>query len=200
MKVLSTATTSPRACAPLGERGDVGDVEQRVGGRPMTGARALRRRQGRVGVGDVDRRTSSDRRRLRQERACAVVAVTRHHDRAADRDLVEHGRGGRHPRREHDGGPAFEVAEDVLERGPGGVAVAAVADRPAGVVGGREHRGGSAVRRGCVRVGRSMAHVALRRSGAGGGTLGGETGISARRRRSVSYASWDRLGVSGRVW
>ncbi len=108
---------------------DVGDLEGRVGGRlePHQGG-VVTGLHDRVRVGDVDQpgRRPAAGLEVGQLHDGAVVGVPRcDHDRALP-DQVEHGRDARQSRGEGQAPAALERAQRLLERRPGGVAVAAV--------------------------------------------------------------------------
>ncbi len=88
------------------------------------------------GVLDVDphgHRATAQREVVELAQA-ALVGVLRHDDLLAVRDQVEHGGHGREPAGEGQAATSLEGTERVLERRPGGVAVAAVLEVAAGDV------------------------------------------------------------------
>ena len=119
------------------DRGQVGDLERRVGRRLHPHQRrVLAGLHHRVGVLDVHPHGRHPAAHLQvvELAEAALVRVPRHHHLLAERDQVEHGGDRCEPARERQAAPALEGAERVLERAPGGVAVAAVLEVAAGDV------------------------------------------------------------------
>ena len=102
---------------------------------------ALHRGRGAAGVGEVDLAHREPALLLHpaQHREAAVVGVRCRHDDAAERHQVERGGDRGHPGGERRRDPALQRADRALEHLPGRVAVAAVADLAARVVGRGHH-------------------------------------------------------------
>ena len=124
----------------------VGDLEQRVGRRlEPEQVGAVEGREHRAGVGDVDPAHGGRPLGLAgAERGDdAVVGRVGGDDGAAVGEQRQGSRHGRHPRRQHEGVAALEVAERGLEGGPRRVARAGVDHVTVGVVGRGEHERGA---------------------------------------------------------
>ena len=175
--VLSTTQPGLGLAGDVGHRGDVGDAQQRVGGRlaPDHPGLGAQRRPQRGHVGEVDRGVLDAPRpeHLVDQPERAAVRVVRDHDVVARRQQhAQQDVGGAHPRPERDGvPPAFQRGEALLQRGAGGVgATRVLVARPGAAhavlrVRGRrvdreDHRAGGRV--GCLarvdRLGRKAVH------------------------------------------
>ena len=144
-KVLSTTSSAPASWATLGERGDVGDAEQRVGrrldpddlrrARPDRGADGVDVVPAGRGVATAPTRSWT----LREQPVGAAVRVARD-DRvvAGPADGPQQGVLGRQPGREgQPAAAALERGQALLERGPrrvGAAAVLVAAAQPADAV------------------------------------------------------------------
>ena len=201
-KVLSTTTYAPASCAAATIAGMSATSSAGLVGRLQPHQRGVvAGLHDGVGVGDVDQQRADAAARLQvgQLHDAAVVGVPRRDHGAALTDQVEDGRDRGEPGGERQAPPALEVAERLLERRPGRVAVAAVLRVAPGDVR-RGHRQRHVQR--VVRVVRGTPG----RDRDGGGTVGRRGPRRLLRlvlrlvgRHASSLGTADRNAASGRV-
>ena len=193
-KVLSTNTFAELFRAEFGDCGDVGDRQQRVGGRFHPDQPGLRgdRRADRVEIGQRDRgvlHTPLGEDLVDQPERSAVGVVGDDHMITGAQQRTQHAVAGRHAGAERAAESAlFDGGQRGFQRGPGRVAGAGVLESAAQTADAVLGEGAAGVDRGIDRAGRRVGPVA------GVNGLGGQSG--SLRDRAVCRSSTTSLAIA----